>query len=99
MNMPGKRNYTTYMYEDMIVDKDNNIKTPEDKLIGYFYHIDKDLYVVYYNDEEDEEDFRTSDEYYADNLEEAKEIAVEYATNSYIENEVEKEHKQKSKYL
>ena len=90
MNMPGKRNYTTYMYEDMIVDKDNNIKTPEDKLIGYFYHIDKDLYVVYYNDETDEEDFRTSDEYYADDLEEAKEIAVEYATNSYIENEVAK---------
>ena len=98
--MPGKRNYTTYMYEDMIVDKDNNIKTPEDKLIGYFYHIDKDLYVVYYNESlEDEEDFLTSDEYYADDLEEAKEIAVEYATNSYIENEVEKEHKQKSKYL
>ena len=97
--MPGKRNYKTYMYEDMIVDKDNNIKTPEDKLIGYFYHIDKDLYVVYYNDEEDEEDFRTSDEYYADDLEEAKEIAIEYATNSYIENEVEKENKQKSKYL
>ena len=90
MNMPGKRNYTTYMYEDMIVDKDNNIKTPEDKLIGYFYHIDEDLYVVYYNDETDEEDFRTSDEYYADDLEEAKEIAVEYATNSYIENEVAK---------
>ena len=41
--MPGKRNYKTYMYEDMIVDKDNNIKTPEDKLIGYFYHIDKNL--------------------------------------------------------
>ena len=97
--MPGKRNYTTYMYEDMIVDKDNNIKTPEDKLIGYFYHIDKDLYVVYYNDETDEEDFRTSDEYYADDLEHAKEIAVEYATNSYIENEVEKQDKLKSKYL
>ena len=88
--MPGKRNYTTYMYEDMIVDKDNNIKTPEDKLIGYFHHIDEDLYVVYYNDETDEEDFRTSDEYYADDLEEAKEIAVEYATNSYIENEYAK---------
>ena len=92
MNMPGKRNYKTYMYEDMIVDKDNNIKTPEDKLIGYFYHIDKDLYVVYYNESlEDEEDFLTSDEYYADDLEEAKEIAIEYATNSYIEREVEKE--------
>ena len=89
--MPGKRNYTTYMYEDMIVDKDNNIKTPEDKLIGYFHHIDKDLYVVYYNESlEDEEDFLTSDEYYADDLEEAKEIAVEYATNSYIENEYAK---------
>lgn len=82
----------TYNIEDMIVDKDNNIKTPEDKLIGYFYHIDKDLYVVYYNESlEDEEDFLTSDEYYADDLEEAKEIAVEYATNSYIEREVEKE--------
>mgnify|MGYP003124506958 CR=1 FL=1 len=46
----------TYNIEDMIVDKDNNIKTPEDKLIGYFYHIDKDLYVVYHNDETDEED-------------------------------------------
>ena len=90
MNMPGKRNYTTYMYEDMIVDKDNNIKTPEDKLIGYFYHIDKDLYVVYYNDETDEEDFRTSDEYYADDLDEATAIAVECATNSYIENEYAK---------
>ena len=90
MNMPGKRNYTTYMYEDMIVDKDNNIKTPENKLIGYFHHIDKNLYVVYYNDETDEEDFRTSDEYYADDLEHAKEIAVEYATNSYIENEYAK---------
>ena len=82
----------TYNIEDMIVDKDNNIKTPEDKLIGYFHHIDKDLYVVYYNESlEDEEDFLTSDEYYADDLEEAKEIAVEYATNSYIEREVEKE--------
>ena len=82
----------TYNIEDMIVDKDNNIKTPEDKLIGYFYHIDKDLYVVYYNESlEDEEDFLTSDEYYADDLEHAKEIAVEYATNSYIEREVEKE--------
>ena len=81
-----------YNIEDMIVDKDNNIKTPEDKLIGYFHHIDKDLYVVYYNESlEDEEDFLTSDEYYADDLEEAKEIAVEYATNSYIEREVEKE--------
>ena len=81
----------TYNIEDMIVDKDNNIKTPEDKLIGYFYHIDKDLYVVYYNESlEDEEDFLTSDEYYADDLEEAKEIAVEYATNSYIEREVAK---------
>ena len=89
----------TYNIEDMKVDKDNNIKTPEDKLIGYFYHIDKDLYVVYYNDENDEEDFLTSDEYYADDLEEAKEIAVEYATNSYIENEVEKQDKLKSKYL
>ena len=93
-----------YNIEDMkLVSYDDSIeydiKTPEDKLIGYFYHIDKDLYVVYYNDEEDEEDFRTSDEYYADDLEEAKEIAVEYATNSYIENEVEKENKQKSKYL
>ena len=96
--MPGKRNYKTYMYEDMIVDKDNNIKTPEDKLIGYFYHIDKDLYVVYYNESlEDEEDFLTSDEYYADDLDEATEIAVECATNSYIEREVEIEHKQKSK--
>ena len=93
MNMPGKRNYTTYMYEDMIVDKDNNIMTPEDKIIGYFYHIDKDLYIVYYNDETDEEDFRTSDEYYADDLEEAKEIAIEYATNSYIENEYAKKEK------
>ena len=98
MNMPGKRNYKTYMYEDMIVDKDNNIKTPEDKLIGYFYHIDKNLYVVYYNESlEDEEDFLTSDEYYADDLDEATEIAVECATNSYIEREVEIEHKQKSK--
>ena len=98
MNMPGKRNYKTYMYEDMIVDKDNNIKTPEDKLIGYFYHIDKNLYVVYYNESlEDEEDFLTSDEYYADDLDEAKAIAVECATNSYIEREVEIEHKQKSK--
>ena len=98
MNMPGKRNYKTYMYEDMIVDKDNNIKTPEDKLIGYFYHIDKDLYVVYYNESlEDEEDFLTSDEYYADDLDEATAIAVECATNSYIEREVEIEHKQKSK--
>ena len=96
--MPGKRNYTTYMYEDMIVDKDNNIKTPEDKLIGYFYHIDKNLYVVYYNESlEDEEDFLTSDEYYADDLDEATAIAVECATNSYIEREVEIEHKQKSK--
>ena len=81
----------TYNIEDMIVDKDNNIKTPEDKLIGYFYHIDKNLYVVYYNESlEDEEDFLTSDEYYADDLEEAKEIAVECATNSYIEREVDK---------
>ena len=89
--MPGKRNYTTYMYEDMIVDKDNNIKTPEDKLIGYFHHVDKDLYVVYYNESlEDEEDFLTSDEYYADDLEEATEIAVECATNSYIENKIDK---------
>ena len=93
-----------YNIEDMkLVSYDDSIeydiKTPEDKLIGYFHHIDKDLYVVYYNDETDEEDFRTSDEYYADDLEEAKEIAVECATNSYIENEVEKEHKQKSKYL
>lgn len=96
--MPGKRNYKTYMYEDMIVDKDNNIKTPEDKLIGYFYHIDKNLYVVYYNESlEDEEDFLTSDEYYADDLDEATAIAVECATNSYIEREVEIEHKQKSK--
>ena len=80
-----------YNIEDMKIDKDNNIKTPEDKLIGYFYHIDKDLYVVYYNESlEDEEDFLTSDEYYADDLEEATEIAVECATNSYIENEVEK---------
>ena len=97
-----KGNNMTYNIEDMIVDKDNNIKTPEDKLIGYFHHIDKDLYIVYYNDQEEDEnefDFQTSDEYYADDLEEAKEIAVEYATNSYIENEVEKEHKQKSKYL
>ena len=45
-----KGNNMTYNIEDMIVDKDNNIKTPEDKLIGYFYHIDKDLYVVYYNE-------------------------------------------------
>ena len=98
MNMPGKRNYKTYMYEDMIVDKDNNIKTPEDKLIGYFYHIDKNLYVVYYNESlENEEDFLTSDEYYADDLDEATAIAVECATNSYIEREVEIEHKQKSK--
>ena len=98
MNMTGKRNYKTYMYEDMIVDKDNNIKTPEDKLIGYFYHIDKNLYVVYYNESlEDEEDFLTSDEYYADDLDEATAIAVECATNSYIEREVEIEHKQKSK--
>jgi len=82
----------TYNIEDMIVDKDNNIKTPKDKLIGYFHHVDKDLYVVYYNESlEDEEDFLTSDEYYADDLEHAKEIAVEYATNSYIEREVEKE--------
>ena len=82
----------TYNIEDMKVDNEYNIKTPENKLIGYFYHIDKDLYVVYYNESlEDEEDFLTSDEYYADNLEEAKEIAVEYATNSYIEREVEKE--------
>ena len=89
--MPGKRNYKTYMYEDMIVDKDNNIKTPEDKLIGYFYHIDKNLYVVYYNESlEDEEDFLTSDEYYADDLDEATAIAVECATNSYIENELAK---------
>ena len=96
--MPGKRNYKTYMYEDMIVDKDNNIKTPEDKLIGYFYHIDKNLYVVYYNESlEDEEDFLTSDEYYADDLDEATAIAVECATNSYIEREVEIEYKQKSK--
>jgi hypothetical protein len=94
-----KGNNMVYNIEDMIVDKDNNIKTPEDKLIGYFHHIDEDLYVVYYNDEIDEEDFLTSDEYYADDLEEATEIAVECATNSYIENEVEKEHKQKSKYL
>ena len=79
MNMPGKRNYKTYMYEDMIVDKDNNIKTPEDKLIGYFYHIDKDLYVVYYNDETDEEDFLTSDEYYADDL------SVESEDEDYIQ--------------
>ena len=98
MNMPGKRNYKTYMYEDMIVEKDNNIKTPEDKLIGYFYHIDKNLYVVYYNESlEDEEDFLTCDEYYADDLDEATAIAVECATNSYIEREVEIEHKQKSK--
>ena len=82
----------TYNIEDMLVDKDNNIKTPKDKLIGYFHHVDKDLYVVYYNESlEDEEDFLTSDEYYADDLEHAKEIAVEYATNSYIEREVEKE--------
>jgi len=80
-----------YNIEDMKIDKDNNIKTPEDKLIGYFHHIDKDLYVVYYNESlEDEEDFLTSDEYYADDLEHAKEIAVEYATNSYIENEYAK---------
>lgn len=79
-----------YNIEDMIVDEDNNIKTPENKVIGYFYHIEKNLYVVYYNDEEDEEDFRTSDEYYADDLEEAKHMAVECATNSYIENEEEK---------
>ena len=78
----------TYNIEDMIVDEDNNIKTPEDKLIGYFHHVDKDLYVVYYNESlEDEEDFLTSDEYYADDLEEATEIAVECATNSYIERE------------
>ena len=78
----------TYNIEDMIVDKDNNIKTPEDKLIGYFHHVDKDLYVVYYNESlEDEEDFLTSDEYYADDLDEATEIAVECATNSYIERE------------
>ena len=89
--MPGKRNYKTYMYEDMIVEKDNNIKTPEDKLIGYFYHIDKNLYVVYYNESlEDEEDFLTCDEYYADDLDEATAIAVECTTNSYIEREVEK---------
>jgi hypothetical protein len=87
-----KGNNMTYNIEDMIVDKDNNIKTPKDKLIGYFHHVDKDLYVVYYNESlEDEEDFLTSDEYYADDLEHAKEIAVEYATNSYIEREVEKE--------
>ena len=85
-----------YNIEDMkLVSYDDSIeydiKTPEDKLIGYFHHIDKDLYVVYYNESlEDKEDFLTSDEYYADDLEEAKEIAVEYATNSYIENEVAK---------
>ena len=87
-----------YNIEDMkLVSYDDSIeydiKTPEDKLIGYFHHIDKDLYIVYYNDQEEDEnefDFQTSDEYYADDLEEAKEIAVEYATNSYIENEVAK---------
>lgn len=86
-----------YNIEDMKLVKHNDsveydIKTPEDKLVGYFHHVDKNLYVVYYNEsKEDKEDFLTSDEYYADDLEEAKEIAVEYATNSYIENEVEKE--------
>ena len=60
----------------MKIDKDITLRRLKINLC-YFYHIDKDLYVVYYNDEKMNR-LRTSDEYYADDLENSKSCRVCY---------------------